>query len=304
MERYFPYAINIKKKYINPFRSDKKPGCNFKYDTAKRFLFVDWSYRKSYDCFEVCKLNCKLKSLYEVLRTIDKDFNLNIVPSSFKIKDNITNKDLIKSIYRNKTNKLSIKTEIFPHWTKKSLEYWEEYGITEEDLNFFNVMPCTKCWFNDEVLWLASPNNPIYRYKFKEGIQIYRPKSNKNKGRFSQNLPPNYLLGLEQLPEIGNVLIITSSYKDVIVLYKIGISAVCPIGESGIIDKNLLENLKKRFKKIVINFNPDDAGVLGTGRLATENNFSCFFTPYEKDPSDLVKLKNYEELKKIYGSYN
>ena len=302
MERYFPYSINKRKSYCNPFRIDKSPGCNFKYNGNNILQFVDWSYRKYYDCFEICKLATKANSFREVLEIIDREFNLNLLPKRFNSKMNlILNKE--NKINFNYQKNFSLKVQVFDDWIDETLSYWWGLGIDREDLLFFNVLPCNKVWINDNLAWNYYKNNPIFRYKSKKGIQVYRPLASKNKGKFTQDLPPNYVLGLEQLPETGDLIFITSSYKDVMVLYKLGIHAICPIGESGIIDNSILEDIKRRFKKVVVNFNPDQHGVTGAGRLLTDNDFTCWFIPKEKDNADFVKKYGYLELEQILKKY-
>lgn len=298
MERYFPYSIKKGKQYRNPFRNDRNPGCTFKYDRKGKLIFVDWSKRESYDCFKVCQLQNRLDNMREVLLKINRDFNQN--PNSFKKKQN---KSIFISDKPNfvKASNFTLKVEIFDKWTKNSLTYWWSYGFTEEDLNYFKVIPCYKAYLGDFKTWTYSLKEPMYRYDFKEGKQIYRPLS--KKGRFTQNLPPNFLMGLEQLPDKGNILFITSSYKDVITLYKVGLNAVAPIGESGIIDPKLLDDLEKRFEKIVILFNNDEAGISGTEKLLKERpNYEYYFLSL-KDPSDLVKERGYLELEKELEHY-
>lgn len=300
MERYFPYNINYNKTYCNPFRTDKSPGCTFKYDKDKRLLFIDWSKRKSYDCFEVCK-HVLSSDMHNILKRISRDFNLST--NSFKDINKVRKTKVYKKKQQVNVNSFSLKTEIFDKWTTKSLVYWWQFGIEEEDLLRFNVIPCYKAYLGDYRVWTYSERNPMYRYKTEKGIQIYRPKASKIQGRFTQNLPPNHVLGLEQLPEKGEVLFITSSYKDVMVLYKLGLPAICPIGESGIIDENILNDLKLRFSKIIINFNNDEAGIEGTERLLKLHpSFEFFYTEDEKDPADYVREYGYVKLKELISN--
>lgn len=50
----------------------------------------------------------------------------------------------------------------------------------------------------------------------------------------------------------GDILFITKSMKDVMCLHEMGIPAVSPSSESTFLPKDVLEQLKTRFKRIII----------------------------------------------------
>jgi len=309
MERYFPLPINIKKTYKNPYRIDKSPGCTFKRHPHKGLIFIDWSTAITYDCFDICREENKLNNFKDVMLIIDRDFNLNISAKNFKIKPFQKENKVIYLLPENtdsseKKLEFNLKT-LTKSWDDQSLKYWESYNITKETLIFFKTAPCVKANLNGK-LWVSTKNNPIYEYSQKEGIQLYRPLAKKENGRFTQNLSAGYLMGLEQLPEKGENLIITKSYKDVMTLYQIGIPSVCPIGESGIVNDDIIKNLKNRFNSIITLFDNDDSGYKGAYKLYNKYNFPIFMIPsfYNiKDVSEFVKKKGATELKNLLKNY-
>lgn len=318
MKRYFPEPIKAKKIYRNPFRIDKSPGCTFKNHPDKGLIFIDWSKSRSYDCFDICKEVNKLKNFKEIMLRIDEDFGLNLAPKSFKI---IPPTSISKIIHQTKViNLLPEKNEtsqrkfiIRPRiksWSSE-LSYWNSYGIDKDVLELFNVKSCSSVVLGGDEnsngkLWVATKDNPIFLYTQPEGFQVYRPNAKKENGRFSQNLPVGYLMGLEQIPKRGKILFITKSLKDVMVLFQLGIPAVAPIGESGYIDPKLLEDLQDRFEKIVVFFDNDESGYKGAAYLQKQYGFYLFAIPRKlniKDSGEFVKEKGYLELSKLLKQY-
>ena len=98
--------------------------------------------------------------------------------------------------------------------------------------------------------------------------------------------------GWEQLPESGDLLIITKSYKDVMLLYEYNIPAIAPNGEYVIISEEVINSLKKRFKNIFILFDNDLAGVKNSHKYKKAyNDIPIIFLKrkYSKDISDFYK---------------
>lgn len=91
----------------------------------------------------------------------------------------------------------------------------------------------------------------MYAYKVYNNFKIYRPLADKYH-KWRNNLTEYDIQGYKQLPEKGDILIITKSLKDVMCLCKMGIPAVSPASESTFIPNIALEELKKRFKRIII----------------------------------------------------
>ena len=121
-----------------------------------------------------------------------------------------------------------------------------------------------------------------------------------------------YLQGLEQLPESGELLIITKSLKDVMVLYKYGYTSVAPQSENATIPKPLMEDLKKRFKHIIVFFDYDNGGIKGAEALCKRYNLNKVFISKHyldiysiKDISDFAKemskQKTIELLKELFN---
>ena len=141
--------------------------------------------------------------------------------------------------------------------------------------------------------------NPMYAYKVYNNFKIYRPLADKYT-KWRNNLTDYDIQGYEQLPQKGDILFITKSMKDVMCLHEMGYPAVSPSSESTFLPKDVLEQLKTRFKRIIILFDRDVAGVKRSRKLSRETGLEAMFINKKfkaKDISDAVKANNFEEIK-------
>lgn len=70
--------------------------------------------------------------------------------------------------------------------------------------------------------------------------------------------------------EGGEFLVITKSLKDVMCLYSCGITAIAPISENCFLNESQYERLRKKFKKIIIFFDNDLAGISNMNKFRKE----------------------------------
>lgn len=301
---YFPYHISLKKQYKNPFRSDKHPGCTFKYSKSGVFYFIDWAVNKNYDCFNIAQESLKIDNFQKLLQRISKDFNLNLMPNSLSIpkeKMNITNEQPKKSfVYKSEPKSYQCEEKEFSF---TELAWWKNQGFTKQDLINFRISSVKRFCINDYILE-SSIYNPIFKYSFDNNqYQIYCPN---NDVRFYSIMESYYLMGFDDLPIFGKDVIITSSYKDVCQLIKCKFAAIAPVGESTGIKREDLVRLFKRFDKVYVNFNNDKVGIQAAEKLLKD--FSDFpliavFTNNGKDPTEVVKTESREHLIKQFLDY-
>ena len=92
-----------------------------------------------------------------------------------------------------------------------------------------------RAWINDSFFHEYSKYDPIYRYREKGNrIKLYRPFANKW-FKWRTNMSGGILEGWDELPETGNMVIITSSKKDVMSLYAAGFTAIATRSESSLL---------------------------------------------------------------------
>ena len=83
--------------------------------------------------------------------------------------------------------------------------------------------------------------------------------------------------GLSQLPEFGDLLVITKSLKDVLVLHDLGIAAIAPQTETSMLTENCMMDLLNRFSRVVTLFDYDNAGIHLAWQFRKEFNVQPLF---------------------------
>lgn len=141
----------------------------------------------------------------------------------------------------------------------------------------------------------SSDHCPIYGYYGgkKEGVELWRIYFPKRKSyRFLSNWDSKKIQGIKQLPNEGKLLVITKSLKDTMCLYSLGIPAIAPNSETLFIPDSMYEDLKSRFKNIVVLYDNDLAGVSNMRKIRDRYGAKCMWIPRSygaKDISDFHK---------------
>ena len=263
-EQIFCYYLGIdkvsKKLICSRLRSDKNPTCGF-YRNSKGELYLhDFATGEFYNCISlVMALNNV--SYHQALRVIANDFKLKDFPNL--VRNSGTFRTDIKRYEDKGMSKIQIEMQDF---TPKELEYWNQFGVTLETLNKFRVFSCRAVFLNDNLFSILKYPQMAFGYyggklEGNELWRIYYPL-NKDRGiRFLTNWPAKKIQGFEMLPKKGNLLVITKSMKDCMVLHEFGIPAIAPNSENLFISESVMEKLKQRFKVIVVLYDTDIAGL-------------------------------------------
>jgi DNA primase len=139
----------------------------------------------------------------------------------------------------------------------------------------------------------------MYAYKVFEHFKIYRPFADKY-AKWRNNLTENDIQGYKELPKTGDLLIITKSLKDVMCLHEMGYNAISPSSESTFIPEKALNALFRRFKRILICFDRDVAGIRNMRKVSLKTGLKCLIVHkkwHAKDISDAIKLNGFETIK-------
>lgn len=228
----------------NPFLTtpQKTPSFNI-YETQQGWRYKDFSNDDDGDIFDLIQRlnNCSFK---ESLTIINEDFQL--------------------SLHDQLATNFSVRLE--KDWNLQSSNYWKTYGITSAILNKYHVKEVnsyTRVTKNDKKITVTtSIDNPIFAYTDTQSgwYKIYRPLDKKYKFSWLGNKPKNYHFGLDQLPQTGGQIFITGGEKDVLSLAAKGYNAISLNSETAIPSKVLIENLKQRFKEVIVLYDLDSTG--------------------------------------------
>ena len=273
--------------YNSPFRKDKNPSFGIYYSKrTKQLLFKDHG---TGECGNVIK--------FVSLFTGKTEYN--DILSDIVDKLNITNNTKLVSSKQYIPPTETVIGVVRQEFTNVDINYWKQFNISINTLKKFNVNSIKYYLCNGIVKGTYKRENPMYAYKVYNNFKIYRPLSDKYT-KWRNNLTDYDIQGYEQLPQKGDILFITKSMKDVMCLHEMGYPAVSPSSESTFLPKDVLEQLKTRFKRIIILFDRDTAGVKRSRKLSRETGLEAMFINKKfkaKDVSDAVKANSFEEIK-------
>ena len=272
--------------YNSPFREDKNPSFGiFRSRKSGKLLFKDHGNGECGDVIKFVELYTGLTNYNDILNRIVTDMS-------------ITNNTKLKSTkqYESKDTVIGV---VRQDWTDVDKQYWSQFGITKETLIKFNVSSIKYYLCDGVVKGIYKDENPMYAYKVYDHFKIYRPLADKYT-KWRNNLTPYDIQGYEQLPKKDDLLIITKSLKDVMCLYEMGYTAISPSSESTFLTPDVIDVLKRRFKRILICFDRDIPGVKNMRKISLKTGLNGFLVHKKwkaKDISDAVKLNGFEVIK-------
>lgn len=311
-KHYVPGNWRIGRNFLNPLYEDNKASCNIYFDRRNGIYKMKDFGNDSYsgDCFffvgQLKGLDCNNPlNFVEILETIDRDLGLGLAAGNptpiTHTSCRIANTP--EEIPEKKSKPYQFREQKFP---LAELMYWQQYGITPEILELYKV--CSLRDFQSETAdgtpftYTSSIAEPMYGYKSKRYIKLYRPFS-KTRFLYGGSFGNNYCFGLEQLPAKGDTLFITGGEKDVMSLAAHGFHAICFNSETVTIPPTLIYKLTFRFKHIILLYDTDKTGKESARKQ--EKQLEEFEvkrlllplpgTKEEKDVSDYFKAGNTRE---------
>lgn len=281
----FYLGVNSNSTFYSFFRDENNPG---------KYLYYKNGRMQYYDCVESRSLPYLIMELnhwsyIDFIDHLKQDFlqvnkTIHLVKKQPK-KDNI------------KHTEIKIKSR---NWEDYDLEYWQQFGISKEILEKFNVKPISYYWVNN-FLNTAFKYHYSYNFYWESGSfrrKLYAPfekekKWQSNGGKICQ--------GESMLPYEGDLLIITKSLKDVMCLYSMNYIAIAPPSEVSFLPESYFYKQKERFKRIVIFFDNDKTGLDKAKKFAEMYDLEYIFIPKEneKDISDYRKEHGEEKAKEL-----
>jgi 5S rRNA maturation endonuclease (ribonuclease M5) len=272
--------------FHSPLREDNIPSFALYFHRHHRdiLMFKDFATN---DCGDFVVLVMKMFNLgyYDALNKIA--FDLGLSSFSVDVSKQLTN--YTKIVHKEKIN-LGIKSR---EWMVKDRDYWLSYGIKKSTLVRYKVFPISYIFYNDVAVKAA---NLAYAYVEQKdnrvSYKIYQPLEPKIK-KWINNADYTVHQGYKQLPEKGDLLIITKSLKDVMSIYDcLEISAVGLQSESVMMKGSVMDEYKSRFKKVICLFDNDEAGKKLSINFTETYKIPHVFVPElpgVTDFSDLVK---------------
>ena len=292
-EQLMEYYLHLPVKkglFRSPLRRDKQPTCSFYRNKSGTLIFKDFATGQHLNIFDVVQSIFRC-DYFESLRIIANDFGI-VRDSALRKNPGKINLNPIK-IKDKEISKIQIEVQEF---TDSELKWWGKYGISKDILKRFDVYSCKHVFLNDQLFAKSQQHCPIFGYYGKkyQGLELWRcyfPK--RTSFRFITNWPSKKIQGYDQLPKKGKLLVITKSMKDSMCLYSCGITACAPNSENLFISDKVLEDLKSRFKNIVVLYDNDRPGLYNMAKIRREHpELTYVFIPKRygsKDISDFYK---------------
>jgi hypothetical protein len=280
------YGISVTKKTIlNPFRKDTQPSCSF-YNNKGKLVMYDHGTKQFYDCFDI------VQTLYScdfnmALKIVARDFNID-----YEGKTDIGERREVKASPVNNLSSFSgteknivVKERLFSRVDKNF--WYERYQISSKTLKKFKVYAIDRLWVDGRLVYTNDETNPGYAYYLGEThYKIYFPYG---EPKFIQNTNSK-IMGYRQLPETGDVILITKSLKDVMCLHELSYFSASPLSENAKYHPKFVEYIKSRFKRPVIFYDNDERGIQFAKDRSAETGWPYIILPgEEKDISDFIE---------------
>lgn len=273
--------------YQSPFRKDKNPSFGIFYSKrTKQLLFKDHGTGECGNVIKFVQLYTGKTNYNDILQDIVA--KLNITPD--------TKLDSSKQYIPSQETVIGVVRQPF---TDVDTNYWSQFHISTKTLKKFNVDSIKYYLCNGIVKGIYKPENPMYAYKVYNNFKVYRPLGDKYT-KWRNNLTEYDVQGYEQLPKKGDICIITKSLKDVMCLYEMGIPAVSPSSESTWLPDTVLEDILKRFKRVLICFDRDGPGVRNLRKISLKTGLEPILVHKKwkaKDISDAISKNGFENIK-------
>lgn len=294
--RHIPCILN------SPLREDHNPSFVIYYNKSGKLVFFDFGTKEYGGMIDLISKYFHL-SFKDTICKIYLELNHIVLPTTNKKTFHVK-----KLFLQHSTMKIEVKARELQQY---DLDYWNQYGINKEWLNFGNIYPISDIFIEKENETFTIPAEKYaYAYvEFKDGkqtIKVYQPFSKNFK--WMSNHDASVWDLWQQLPQTGDKLIITSSRKDALCLWaNLNIPACCLQGESHIPKDHVIQQLIDRFKQVYIFYDNDkdknqNVGQLNAQKLIEKYNLINIKIEDEyncKDPSDLYKKYGKEKFLQI-----
>jgi len=288
---YFGILPNGTGKFLSPFRSDKDPGCRFKWHSGILYLVENTMFNgKLYWSIIDCMMYLFKMSCPECLEAIALDYNIR-TNSTFEKNENIKNKP---------------RPEI--RFTVKEWDAENLFFLDNELLKRENIYLVDDYWIgrygNFKKNAIHNPKETLtIAYYFPESnhVKLYFPHETEN--RWYSNCDIHDIFGFDKidyyLKRNDSFIIITKSQKDRVILdYHLGFNAIALQNEGCLIPDSKLEKIRL-FKEQYILFDSDEAGIKNAEKLCNQFNFKNIFIKEFKDVYEGFRSYPKEEIKKL-----
>jgi len=294
---YFKVDFEEGTYYNSPLRAESSPSFNIYMNRNKGYLvYKDWggSFGNAIDF--VMRLH--LLEFASAMKMIVKDLNLPFVTSNEEFKESIKFQRKIKlRKLANIVPNLIIEEN---QYTDTDIAYWNDMFIPVNYIRRHNIFPVLN-YFINSIEIRRDVNFPVYAfvevYKKKVYYKLYAPfADSKNKWKSTMTeVASKVYHNINKIPKKGNLLIITSSVKDNVILSYLGYNVISGQGEDIPLDTKTMTDLKARYTNIIIFYDNDynkdvNYGILAAHRESERFGFRYVYIPGRYRCTDIGEL--------------
>lgn len=277
---------------------DNSPSFSLYYAENGELRYKDFGGKKlTGNCFDFVKFQLQI-SYEEALKQIYKDFQLD---KKGVIYDTLKQNTDISLKYLENKQIIPIKKT----WDLNDYNYFQQYELPLEFVSSKKVYPCKYIYLKKNAtslsIWAQSTNSsPIYCWETNSKHKVYRPYGAKD-FKWLATMKSDDFQNMETVNLDSDILFITKSMKDCLVLEYLGYAAVAPGSETPNISEVILSDLKSKFKTIYIFYDNDATGISTSTTLSEKTGFKSICIPDRscKDISDYVKEYSLKAASKL-----
>lgn len=297
----------VNTKFNSEFRKDSNPSCSV-YAYKGKLYYKDFGeVAAPVDCVGYVQRKFHT-DLPGALQIINRDFNLGLgigFQSANHTKGVYTIKSKDKLTVDEKKTDIQIEIRKF---NKADEAYWGSYGITKSTLALYHVFPIS--WFSVNGKWFKADSLAYcfhyYKYNGQHLVKIYQPRK-KGFGKWISNTNTTVVQGEGILAKKGELLIVTKSLKDVMILRELNYESIAPNSETILLPFSYFEKQIKRFKRKFVLFDYDNGGIAGANRYCDKwgKHLDFIWIPSylkQKDISDVAKKHGLEFAGRVIHS--
>jgi len=251
--KYYCAPFNsVGAKFSSELREDPIPSAIIS-PVRDSLRYKDFGYQThAFDSIGYVQFKYKL-SFIDAMRLINNDFALGL---SLKGSGKYTNREKGlskgKMTFKKVASVIKIRSKSFG-WLDRL--YWDEFLVQKSTTEWFHVKPIDFYWINDNRF---KAEKICYAYcEHVPRRKIYSPLKADGNGKWYGNMRAGDIQGWSSLLPFGDRIYVTSSLKDVMVLYEIGEVGIALQSEGGIVPDELMFKLMQRFDEVIMLYDND-----------------------------------------------
>jgi 5S rRNA maturation endonuclease (ribonuclease M5) len=292
-------AFEFGKSYPSVFREDENPSTGFFKTGEGRIIYHDFSTDEKWGSI---KFVAKLHDInyFHAMNKIAMDFGI--------IEGKDKSERAVIAAHKPKPKPDKKYDVDIRKYNKAELDYWAQFGITEQELLDNFVHPVAELKIN--YFTIENPNNYlrfvyIVHHKGDRYVKVYSPHDKKFK--WCGNVKIYMPFGLEELPYESDTLIITKGQKDRLIWKKYFPDVIALQNESkDSLREEVADLILSKYKRVIVNFDCDVAGKRAAEYYKETYGWETISVPdiyYEKqgikDFADLVKERGLNVFEKF-----